>query len=77
MNPHRDKRHIWDRKDVAAHIGCSLPHVLKCVRELGLPHLWLGKLLRFRREDVLRWITEQIELARQEADKATKQKGAA
>lgn len=72
MKQHRDKRDIWDRKDVAAHVGCSLPHVLKCVREYGLPHLWLGKLLRFRREDVLRWVGERIALAKTEAEEAKK-----
>jgi excisionase family DNA binding protein len=56
----RDKRDIWDRHDVAEHFGCSLPHVVKLVRDQELPCIHLGKLIRFRREDVIAWQTEQV-----------------
>ena len=56
----RIERDVWDRQDVADHFGCSLPHVLKLVREQALPCLHLGKLIRFRREDVLSWQTQQV-----------------
>jgi excisionase family DNA binding protein len=56
----RLERDVWDRNDVADHFGCSLPHVLKLVRDQELPCLHLGKLIRFRREDVLAWQTRQV-----------------
>lgn len=66
--PPRIDRDVWDRQDVADHFGCSLPHVLKLVREQALPSLHLGKLIRFRREDILAWQTQQVK---------TQKKGAA
>jgi excisionase family DNA binding protein len=58
--PARHERDIWTREDVAAHYGCSLPHVHKLIADQGLPHMHLGALLRFRREDVLAWQTAQV-----------------
>lgn len=58
--PDRHSRDIWDRNDVAEHFDCSLPHVLKLVRDQAMPHMQLGKLIRFRREDVLAWQAEQV-----------------
>lgn len=56
----RDERDIWDRHDVAAHFCCSLPHLLKLVRDQGLPHMRLGTLVRFRRLDVIAWQETQV-----------------
>lgn len=64
----REKRDIWDSKDVAEHFGCSLPHVTKLIRDQALPCLYLGKLVRFRREDVIAWQNDQVK---------TQKKGAA
>lgn len=60
VRPDRGRRDIWNSQDVADHFGCSLPHVAKIVRDQGLPCLHLGKLVRFRREDVLAWQNEQV-----------------
>lgn len=51
---------IWTSSDVAKHFKCSLPHVRKLVAAHALPHLRLGRLLRFRRSDVLAWEADQI-----------------
>jgi excisionase family DNA binding protein len=63
----RLEREVWDRNDVADHFGCSLPHVLKLVRDQSLPCLHLGKLIRFRREDVFTWQTAQVKTQRKGA----------
>jgi len=56
-------REIWDRKDVAQLLGCSTQHVINLANDQGLPHMRLGKLWRFRREDVLAWVAAQNKVA--------------
>lgn len=63
----REERDIWDRNDVADHFHCSLPHVLKLVRDQALPHMTLGTLVRFRRVDVLEWEQTQVKTAKKGA----------
>ncbi len=69
----RSEREVWDKQDVADHIACSLPHVLKMMQTQGLPFARLGKLVRFRREDVLSWHAAQIHAAQTQQ----REKGAA
>ncbi len=66
----RADRETWGIKDVCEQIDCSRPHVYKLMAKQCLPHMWFGSLLRFRRDDVMAWITAQVQTA-------PKKKGAA
>ena len=56
----RAEREIWSVKDVCEHFDCSRPHVYKLMDSQGLPHMHLGALLRFRRDDVITWQNAQV-----------------
>lgn len=52
---------IMTRQEVATMLKCSAPHVIKLVKTRGLPGFQLGlREWRFRREDVERWLAEQV-----------------
>lgn len=55
----RYSRDVWDANDVAAHFGCSRPHVVKLAEKNGLPYMRLGRLWRFLQLDVHEWEAEQ------------------
>jgi excisionase family DNA binding protein len=42
---------LWTVDEVAAYFGCTVRHVHNLLRT-GLPHLYLGRLLRFDPEEV-------------------------
>lgn len=42
---------LWTIKQVATYFGCTVRHVHNLLRA-GLPHLYLGRLLRFDGEEV-------------------------
>jgi excisionase family DNA binding protein len=43
-------------EDVAEILGVSKATVNKMMKERGMPHLKVGKLVRFDRDDVLLWM---------------------
>lgn len=42
---------LWTVNEVAAYFGCTVRHVHNLIRT-GLPHLYLGRLLRFDGEEI-------------------------
>ena len=48
--PHSTEK-LWTVDEVAAYFGCTVRHVHNLLRT-GLPHLYLGRLLRFDPEEV-------------------------
>jgi len=45
--------------DLAARWGVRSRHILALARDGGLPHVKLGKYVRFRAESVQRWLDDQ------------------
>ena len=58
---------IWSLEDAAKHFRCSTKTVQKMTREHKLPFFMLGKLWRFRRDDVLIWQQAQVRNAKEVA----------
>lgn len=50
---------LLDARAVAAMLGVHPRSVQKMTRHQGLPHLRLGKLLRYRRAEIDRWIRDR------------------
>lgn len=48
--------------DLAEHFQVGPSKVRQLVRDEGLPHLWLGKHLRFHPNAVARWIASRVEV---------------
>jgi hypothetical protein len=55
LSPPTEK--LWNIGNVAAYFGCTVRHVHNLLRA-GLPHLYLGRLLRFDPEEVRSYILE-------------------
>lgn len=63
---------LWTPDDVAAYLRCSKRHVANlCLA--GLPHVYIGRLQRFRREDVLSFLTTNPRLSLRRANRARAQ----
>lgn len=45
---------LWSAKEVAHYLGCSIRH-LRRLRKRGLPFSKIGGMLRFPKDDVIRW----------------------
>jgi excisionase family DNA binding protein len=55
LSPPTEK--LWTIDNVAAYFGCTARHVHNLLRA-GLPHLYLGRLLRFDPEEVRGYLLE-------------------
>jgi excisionase family DNA binding protein len=45
-----------DAKKLAAALDVKLPTIRKWVRSTDIPHLRIGRLVRFRLDDVITWL---------------------
>jgi excisionase family DNA binding protein len=55
---------LWDAQQAAGYLGIPVGTVREHARRKRLPHLRVGKHLRFLREDLDAWINDQREEAR-------------
>lgn len=53
---------LWTPDDVAAYLRCSKRHVANLCTT-GLPHFFIGRLQRFRRVDVERFLSQNPRLS--------------
>ena len=53
---------LWTIEHVAAYLGCTVRHVHNLIRT-GLPHLYLGRLLRFDSEEVRAYLLKHRRVA--------------
>lgn len=49
---------LWTLDDVAAHMRCTPRHIQNLVKT-GLPHLKIGRLVRFNPKEVRQYLTKQ------------------
>lgn len=52
---------LWSKEDVAAFLGMGPDWVYRRASDGTLPHLKLGHIVRFRREDIEAWVKSQVE----------------
>jgi len=52
---------LWTIDEVAAYLRCTVRHVHNLLRS-GLPHIYLGRLLRFDPEEVRGYLLKQRRL---------------
>ena len=53
MNPPSEEQRLWTLSDVAQYLCCTPRHVQNLVTS-GLPHIKLGRLIRFSPDEVRR-----------------------
>jgi len=53
---------LWTIGEVASYLGCTVRHVHNLLRA-GLPHLYLGRLLRFDPQEVRSYLLKQRRVA--------------
>ena len=56
-----EEERLWNLRDVARYLGCTPRHVQNLV-SCGLPHIRLGRLVRFDREEVAAYLNEHRRL---------------
>ncbi|MEI7959148.1 MAG: helix-turn-helix domain-containing protein [Verrucomicrobiota bacterium] len=63
MNENEQLPEIMTLKEVAAYLRCSERHMQNLIVR-GLPHFRVGSLIRFRKEEVLQFLTSNQKLSR-------------
>ena len=58
MNPPSEEQRLWTLRDVAQYLRCTPRHVQNLVAS-GLPHIKLGRLIRFCPEEVRRHLLRE------------------
>lgn len=53
------EKEIWRVEDLARFLKISKSYAYKLAEAAKIPHVKLGKSLRFDKEDVIRWFEEQ------------------
>ena len=56
-----EEERLWNLRDVARYLGCTPRHVQNLV-SCGLPHIRLGRLVRFDPEEVAAYLNEHRRL---------------
>lgn len=56
--PSATSENLWTIDEVAAYLRCTVRHVHNLLRS-GLPHLYVGRLLRFDPEEVRVYLLKQ------------------
>jgi len=63
MNENEQLPEIMTLKEVSAYFRCSERHMQNLIVR-GLPHFRVGSLIRFRKEEVLQFLTSNQKLSR-------------
>ena len=48
----------WDTREAASYIGCTPGTLRVWVSKRKVPHIKVGRLTRFRKEDLDKWLSE-------------------
>lgn len=63
---HLDEETLWTREQVAEFLNVHVNTVGRMCKRDGLPHLKLGRAIRFRPADVRAWVGARVAVARQD-----------
>lgn len=50
---------LWDVQQTATALSLSAPHIRRLVGEKRIPYVRVGRLIRFRPDDVRAWLTDK------------------